>query len=196
MKLSAEDVCEEMIPKLRGSAIAARDKLRKYLPGLRSNLQHTLRYSPKVQPAMPVPALDTQDAMQQFFGCLPEHVEGIQSIGLLEAWASYCEVWPALPAEKKALPAAKFWCDSDVLKAIKFSKRLAPLGRWHGDKPTSNVQCERVFSIMRNMEAHARLCMGPKSLEQQLMARVNKWVMKQLVAPTIEGRLLFDGDDA
>jgi hypothetical protein len=62
------------------------------------------------------------------------------------------------------------------------SAKLCELGVWHGNKPTSNVACERAFAIMRTMEGPTRGSLKDKAIRQELMAKVNKGVGDRMLA--------------
>lgn len=49
--------------------------------------------------------------------------------------------------------------------------------RWHCAINTSSVACERVFAIMRKMEASDRLTMEEDSFQFELFFKCNQWIV-------------------
>ena len=161
------------IPLIREASKAAVTKYDEYIPGALDALAHTLRFHPGRKPQSIVIPEDDDDFqidsafVEQHFGV----VDGRAT--LVKAWNLYCDGYDKLPAAVKALSAGKFWVHPSMQKLVR-DEQLCKLGVWHGNKPTSNVACERGFGVMRTMEGPTRGALKDKSIRQELqMAKVN-----------------------
>ena len=54
--------------------------------------------------------------------------------------------------------------------------------RWHSAISTSSVACERVFAIMRKMEASDRLTMQEDSFQFEMFFKCNQWIVDIVLA--------------
>ena len=77
---------------------------------------------------------------------------------------------------------AKFWRQGHVTKAF---PRLPVLGRWYAELPTSSVSAERLFGIMRSMEAPQMPAISEKQLTIELMAKVNSSIVDKITVETL-----------
>jgi hypothetical protein len=103
------------------------------------------------------------------------------SNALVLDWRDYCDRWATIPARLKDLSAAKFWSHPEV-RAWQRSDQLCILGRWYAEIPISNVATERVFAIMRSSESPLRRAMAESSMDEELGAKVNSWIVDAMLA--------------
>jgi hypothetical protein len=158
---------------------AAEDAIRvydKYIPELQAFVSHRLRFEPSRQPDdFPMPKGDEQinvPEVANFFGA----AEGQVTVALVLDWRTYCEKWPTIPAALKTLPCAKFWAHDEV-KAWFAGPQLCTLGAWYAEIPITNVPSERAFAIMRSCEGHLRHNLTEDSMNEEVSARCNDWVL-------------------
>ena len=59
---------------------------------------------------------------------------------------------------------------------------LSAQALWYNEMPTSSTAAERVFAIMRGMESSLKASMTEASFEQELMFRVNHWLVEEKLA--------------
>ena len=146
---------------------------------------HRLRFEPSRQPDLfPLPEGDEQISatdVANFFGA----AEGKVSVALVIDWRTYCERWPTIPAALKTLPCAKFWAHAEV-QAWFSGPQLCTLGAWYAEIPITNVPSERVFAIMRSCESPLRHAMAEHSMDEELGAKVNSWIVDSMVARQVE----------
>lgn len=138
-----------------------------------------IRLDPRREPAEDIPVADGEqldaEAARSFFGMLPEEV----GLDIIADWDKYKELWPKLVPSLKAKPAAEFWDDPTLTREV---PQLAGMGRWYANMPTSNIAAERAFGIMRGMEGPQRYALGEDGMREELMARVNGWVVERMLA--------------
>ena len=178
-------------PLVRAAAKAALAKYDEYIPRALNDLAHTLRFHPARTP-QPIPIPEDDDDFQIDSKFVEDHfgtVRGGARATLVVAWNRYCDGYGKLPPAVKALSTGKFWIDPAV-KALVRDEQLCNLGVWHGNKPTSNVACERTFGIMRTMEGPTRGALTEKSIRQELMAKVNHETIGLPVLARYGGKLL------
>jgi len=96
-------------------------------------------------------------------------------------WNQYCSRWASIPEALKKLGAARFWVHPTILAIFNGRPQLPRQGRWHAEKPTSNVCAERAFGIMRNMEAPTRFALHADTLRAELMTKANGWLVDRIV---------------
>ena len=93
---------------------------------------------------------------------------------------TYCAKWKSgaggISTKLKELPAAKFWSSPEVRGWFR-SDQLCGLGRWYAEIPISNVATERVFAIMRSSEGPLRHALAEHSMDEELGAKVNSWIV-------------------
>jgi hypothetical protein len=111
--------------------------------------------------------------------------EGKVSIALVLDWRVYCGRWKSgaagIPTKLKELPAAKFWSHPEV-KGWFRAEQLCALGCWYAEIPLSNVATERIFAIMRSSESPLRHALAEHSMDEELGAKVNSWIVDGMVA--------------
>ena len=118
--------------------------------------------------------------MRTHFKILPEGC----TLELAGQWIRYCEIWPGLPDELKKLDIGSFWRDPRVLCLFVSHGGCAELQRvanFWASFPTSNVNVERAFSVMRAMEGPQRYSLSPESVREELMIKVNHNVTTKMV---------------
>ena len=119
--------------------------------------------------------------MTRFFGSLPGDARATHELPL--DWARYVAAYPHIPARLKELGIGKFWASPEVLAiiGIRGDRALPRLGRWYANTPSNCVQVERGFAMMRRIEGDsARLSMKPERLNELLIGRANKDLVRQL----------------
>jgi hypothetical protein len=168
-------------PLIKASALDALAVFDKYVPDVLHKIKHRLRFEPKREPDnYPLPQaghmINVPD-VASFFGVEHHRV----SNALVLDWRDYCDRWAAIPARLKDLPAAKFWSHPEV-RAWQRSDQLCILGRWYAEIPISNVATERVFAIMRSSESPLRRAMAESSMDEELGAKVNSWIVDAMLA--------------
>lgn len=160
-------------------AIAVYDK---YVPEVLEKLKYRLRFEPMTEPDdYPGPPPGGQvDAVEatNFFGAGEGRLKG----SVLLDWKTYCSKWKAgLPSKLKELSSAKFWANAEVKSWFRDDSQLCALGRWYAEMPLSNVATERVFSLMRASEGPLRHNMAEHSMDEELGAKVNAWIVDAMV---------------
>ena len=92
-------------------------------------------------------------------------------------------MWPTLPDELKKLPIHKFWKDPRLLDRFTDGKcdELYRIASWWACIPIGNVNIERAFGVMRSIDVPLRRSMSGESMEKEMMARVNEWVVDLLL---------------
>jgi hypothetical protein len=176
-------------PLIKSSAVDALAVYDKYVPDVLRKIQHRLRFEPMREPdEFPPPAPGQQidaPAVANFFGV----EEGKVSIALVLDWRTYCAKWKSgaagISAKLKALPAAMFWSHPEVRGWFR-AEQLCALGCWYAEIPLSNVATERVFAIMRSCESPLRHAMAEHSMDEELGAKVNSWIVDSMVARQVE----------
>ena len=154
-------------PIIRQACADAHEVLMKYLPKAVSKLKYRLMYDPAREPiAIPVMTEGTDFDAPAFFGCLPD----ADAIPLIAEQFDFCKKWKTL-GHLKTLPIGTFWRHPEIVKAY---PNLSKLGQWYASFPTSNVACERVFSILRAFEGGTRWGLVERSVEEELMCKVNR----------------------
>jgi len=78
---------------------------------------------------------------------------------------------------------SKFW-NSKAIKEL--YPDLCVIAQWYADMPSSSVAAERVFATMRSMEGDLRARMTRKTVVMELMARVNRWMVTDLLCAELE----------
>ena len=81
----------------------------------------------------------------------------------------------------RKLPAALFWSSPEVQGWFR-SAQLCTLGRWYAEIPLSNVATERIFAIMRSSEGPLRHALAEHSMDEELGAKVNSWIVDGMLA--------------
>ena len=54
---------------------------------------------------------------------------------------------------------------------------VSTLGAWYAEIPITNVPSERAFAIMRSCEGHLRHSLTEDSMNEEVSARCNDWVL-------------------
>lgn len=103
-----------------------------------------------------------------------ERCLGDVNLRLASEWTKYIAEWSGITAAEKDVSMGK--------SRKEVYPRLSALGRWYryADMPSS-VAAERTFGVMRGMESKLRPSLSAESVEEELIAKVNRWiVMEQL----------------
>ena len=79
------------------------------------------------------------------------------------------------------IPCKQFWANAEVRSWFRDDSQLCALGRWYAEMPLSNVATERVFSLMRASEGPLRHNMAEHSMDEELGAKVNAWIVDAMV---------------
>ena len=147
-----------------------------------------MRFLPSTPPVrMPPLGPDEQhtpESVRAFFGNMPRDDEAF--LTLPTDWARYCDAWPKLSSEQKALSPGAFWRDPAVIDAIGCRPTLSDLGEWYANHSMSNVSAERGFGHMRASESiAASLHMSTASARQEALARANGPLIEVLLAAAL-----------
>lgn len=168
-------------PIIRDAARAALDQYDKYIPRALEQLRHRMRFHPATKPEAiqvgPGRYINAAD-LEAFFGV----AKGAVTLEVASEWRKYVRDWPGMSEKVKARSAAAFWAAPDIKDEY---PHLAKLGRWYADMPTSSVAAERAFGVMRAMESTLRYGMEADAVERELMAKVNSWMVDDMLERTI-----------
>jgi len=144
-----------------------------YIPDALKKLEHRFRFDPRYEPQpidVPVGAQVSVKILERYFGVGPGDV----NLKLASEWTRYIAEWSGLTAAEKEVGMGKFWSHATKKEVY---PRLSALGRWYADMPTSSVAAERTFGVMRGMESKLRHSLSAESVEEELIAKVNRWIV-------------------
>lgn len=108
--------------------------------------------------------------------------KGAVKLEVAAEWRRYVHNWPDISSKAKELSAASFWSEAATKAEY---PHLAKLGKWYADMPTSSVAAERAFGVMRTMESQLRCRMNAESVERELMAKVNAWLVTDMLGRAV-----------
>ena len=112
---------------------------------------------------------------KEWFGVL-DHDWDDYGDGIVGQYKQWCAHLKTLDPETRAeLNSSKEWAKS----ANKYPL-LYNAARWHCAISTSSVAVERVFAIMRKMEASDRLTMKEEAFQYELFFRCNPWLVERV----------------
>ena len=107
----------------------------------------------------------------EWYGVTPENWAE-NSDDIMAEYKSWTEKIELLDTEKRAaMNSSDEW-----LKSKDVYPHIYNAARWHCAISTSSVACERVFAIMRKMEASDRLTMEEDSFQFELFFKCNQWI--------------------
>ena len=140
-------------------------------------------YEPKrAPPPMPAPKRNAQyDAgdVAAFLGATDPACNVLQ---IILDYRKYSAAWPTIPQGTKDLGIGKFWCDPTVLAIFGDSRALVDVALWYATRATSSVAVERVFGVMRNMESDLNHRLSDESINVEMLARCNGWIVERALA--------------
>lgn len=168
-------------PLIQSAATVALEQYDKFIPQALRQLEHRMRFHPANKPEMLTVAPGsniTASGLEAFFGV----AKGDVTLEVAAEWRNYVRNWPGISDAAKKHSAAEFWATLDATEEY---PHLSKLGRWYADMPTSSVAAERAFGVMRAMDSDLRCSMSAASVERELMARVNAWVVKDMLGRAV-----------
>ena len=92
---------------------------------------------------------------------------------IMAEYKSWTEKIKLLDTEKRAVMNSS----DEWRKSKDVYPHIYNAARWHCAISTSSVACERVFAIMRKMEASDRLTMEEDSFQFELFFKCNQWIV-------------------
>ena len=96
---------------------------------------------------------------------------------LIIDYKKYVSKWSEIP-----MSIGKFWRDPSVLAIFGESRVLVNVALWYSTRATSSVSIERVFGIMRHMEGDTNRRLSDESIDTEMLARSNGWIVDRLLA--------------
>ena len=135
-------------------------------------LRRRFRFDPRNEPVEFVPPTSFKrrtEAIQLFFGCLPEDATSMLTV----EYDMYRETYSSLSEVQKRIPMSFFWKSRKHLFPT-----LSKLGMWWSEIPTSSVAMERGFGMLRAMSTHLRMGMKEKKVRSEFMFRANGWIIR------------------
>jgi hypothetical protein len=161
------------------AATAAMKKYDDHITPMHFVLERRFRYDPRFQP---VTAKD-EEMDKNFFGCLQHQL----TLKLQAQYETYVRTWKAV--DPKTCPV-DYWLSKRAVWPD-----LANIALYWSEYPTSAVSAERVFAVMRASFVPMRESMTPDHLARELMFKVNKPVLDELLeAKLIHFRALLQRD--
>ena len=171
------------VDKVKDAATAALAKFDEYIPKALLNLKHRLMYSPARPPLpLPPPARKGQYDAGDICTLLGAHDPASNVLQLLTDHSAYVAGWASLPPEVKALPIGQFWRHERVLNLFGESRAYANVALWYATRQTSSTAVERAFGILRHLERGSNLSMTDDSVDVEMLARCNGWIVDEMVA--------------
>ena len=148
-----------------------------FIPKALEMLQQRLRWDPSIKPTrVPSNILNNIDKLSTYFGTFPDAYQG----ALVRYWNTYVDIYDTLPSRLTSLPAIKFWQHKDLRQH--FSDDFLALAQWYANMPSSNATAEGIFGVMRTIESDQRFSLKTESIDEELKAKINGWILDPLIA--------------